>query len=456
MKNITQLLEKYSKTGPRYTSYPTAPNFSKQFGEIEWEKELLQSQNKGRDLSLYFHIPFCDTLCYYCGCHMIATKNYYRATEYLDLLAKEIDLIGRLTSPNRTVQQVHWGGGTPTFLNPEDIRQLSNFIRSHFHLAPGAEIACEVDPRELTRDHVSALAESGFNRISLGVQDLDAQVQESVNRVQPESLVRQVYGWMREERFKSINMDLMVGLPHQTLESFSGTLEKIISMAPDRLAIFNYAHLPNLMKHQKLIKGEELPDFQTRLELHLLIAEKLAGAGYIDIGMDHFARADDDLVRARANKTLWRNFQGYTTHKTCDLYGFGVSGISQTDEVYAQNFKTIDSYREKVENGRLATERGIRISFDDRIRREAIMQIMCDTELNIESFSRKWLIDFNDYFSDALVELRSLEEDGLVEISSEKIRVTEIGHIFLRNIAMPFDAYLKKTESGKISFSQTL
>ena len=456
MKTIIQLSEKYSKSGPRYTSYPTAPHFSNHFSCKHWEDELLQSQNKGRDLSIYLHIPFCDTLCYYCGCHMLASKKYDRAAEYLALLSKEISLMARLTSSKREVHQIHWGGGTPTFLVPADIRRLASTVYENFSVSSDAEISCEVDPRNLTWDHIAALSESGFNRVSLGVQDLDPRVQNSINRIQSESLVRNVYDWMRKKGFKSVNMDLMVGLPHQSVESFSITLDKVLSMAPDRLAIFNYAHLPHLIKHQKLIHNEELPTLHTRLELHRMISDRLSAAGYIDIGMDHFAKADDDLVKARESKTLWRNFQGYTTHKQCDLYGFGISGISQTEDVYAQNVKTIEGYRERVNSGKMATERGLRVSLDDKIRRDAIMQIMCEGELNILNFSRKWTIDFAAYFSEVYPELNHLEAEGLIKNSVESIKVTEFGHIFLRNIAMVFDAYLKKPDTEMKTYSQTL
>ncbi len=456
MEVTAALLEKYSKAGPRYTSYPTAPYFAETFGEKEWREEILQTQDSGRDLSLYVHIPFCDTLCYYCGCNMVATRNYARATDYLGYLEREIDLVAGLISPRRAVRQFHWGGGTPTYLRPDDIRRLFAHIKGRFPIAADAEVGCEVDPRELTRDHVKALADAGFNRLSLGVQDLDDKVQQAVNRIQPESLVRQVYGWMREDGFPSINMDLMVGLPHQTVAGFSATLDKIIDMAPDRLAVFNYAHVPWLKKHQKLIHETDLPDFSTRVALQLMILERLIGAGYVYIGMDHFARPNDELVKAQRNKTLYRNFQGYTTHKDCDIYAFGVTAISQTEEVYVQNQKDLADYRARVSEGRLATERGLRITRDDRLRREAIAHIMCDLELDKKVFAQKWEIEFDAYFAEALPELAEMAKDGLVELEADRIRVTEIGRIFLRNIAMSFDAYLKQASSEKPRYSRTV
>lgn len=442
MELSVELLQKYSKPGPRYTSYPTAPYFTEQFGEKEWLEEIRQTQNTGRDLSLYTHIPFCDTLCYYCGCNMLATHDYTKAARYLDILFQEIDRVAKLVNPARLVKQFHWGGGTPTFLHPEDIRKLYAYTASRFKIAADAEISCEIDPRELSRDHIWALRESGFNRMSMGVQDLNAAVQKAVNRIQPESLVREVFGWMREAGFQSINIDLMVGLPHQTVESYSETLDKIIALGPDRLAVFNYAHVPWMKKHQKLIKEEELPPLPVRLELQLLIMDRLAQAGYVYIGMDHYARADDEIVKAQQQKTLYRNFQGYTTHKNSDIYAFGVSGIGQTEDVFVQNAKKLVDYEQRIGEGRLATERGLRVTAEDKLRRDAIVTIMCDLELDKASFGDKWNIDFDTHFAGALAELQDMQADGLVKLEGSKISVTDLGRIFLRNIAMPFDAYL--------------
>ncbi|MDO8892890.1 MAG: oxygen-independent coproporphyrinogen III oxidase [Sulfurimicrobium sp.] len=457
MELATSLLEKYSKAGPRYTSYPTAPYFTEAFGEKEWLDELNQTQSSGRDMSLYVHIPFCDTLCYYCGCNMVATHDYSKAETYLGYLFQEIDRVAALTSPERLARQVHWGGGTPTFLKPADIRRLFQHLASRFNIAPDAEISCELDPRELSREHIEALAQSGFNRASMGVQDLDEKVQKAVNRVQPEELILQVYGWLREAGFNSINIDLMVGLPHQTVESFSITLDKMLALGPDRLAVFNYAHVPWMKKHQKLIIESDLPDLPTKLALQKLMMERLADAGYVYIGMDHFAKADDEIVMAQQSKTLYRNFQGYTTNKDCDIYAFGVSAISQTAEVYVQNAKNLAEYQRRIASGGLATERGLRISRDDMIRREAISGIMCDLELDKAKFGGQWNIEFDTFFADALDDLKDLAADGLVTLEPGIIRVTEIGRIFLRNIAMPFDAYLRQqTTETKPRYSKTL
>ncbi len=456
MQLAASLLEKYSKAGPRYTSYPTAPYFTDAFGEQAWLEEIGQTQDRGRDLSLYVHIPFCDTLCYYCGCNMVATKKYEKATQYLEYLFKEIDRVAALTNPARVARQLHWGGGTPTYLHPDDIRRLFAHIAGRFTIAADAETGCEVDPRELSREHVKALKDAGFNRISLGVQDLNDTVQRAVNRVQPESLIRQVYGWMREEGFHSVNMDLMVGLPHQTVESYRETLDKIIAMGPDRLAVFNYAHVPWMKKHQKLIAEADLPSLQTRLALQQLILEKLNAAGYVYIGMDHFAKPEDEIVRAQQSKTLYRNFQGYTTHKNCDIYAFGASSISQTEDVFVQNVKKLNDYYRLVGEGRLPVERGLRVTREDRLRRDAITRIMCDLELDKAAFGQAWGIDFDSYFADALADLEEMEADGLVKLTPEKVMVTQAGRFFLRNIAMPFDAYLKRQSEEKPRFSKTL
>ncbi|MCU0841144.1 MAG: oxygen-independent coproporphyrinogen III oxidase [Thiobacillaceae bacterium] len=455
MTDLTQLLNKYSRPGPRYTSYPTAPYFTTDFTESDWLDELRASQDPGRGLSLYAHIPFCDTLCYYCGCNMVATGDYHKAERYLGVLDRELARVAGLTDSRRRVEQLHWGGGTPTYLRPEDIRRLMGMIRARFNIAENAEMGCEADPRELTREHLAALRESGFNRLSIGVQDLDERVQKAVNRVQPAEMIRQVYGWARELGFASINMDLIVGLPHQSVESFSRTLDQVVAWAPDRFAIFAYAHVPWMKKHQKLIHEEDLPDFATRLDLQQLIHDRLGAAGYLNIGMDHFAKPDDEMVRAQQGKTLWRNFQGYTTHKHCDIYAFGASSISQTPDVYMQNEKNLKHYQERVASGHLPVERGLRLTRDDQVRRDAITRVMCDLELDMQSFGAEWGIDFRDYFADALAELPPLAADGLVRIAPDRIAVTDLGRLFLRNIAMCFDSYLRQASQEQPRYSRT-
>ncbi|MFN3593101.1 MAG: oxygen-independent coproporphyrinogen III oxidase [Thiobacillaceae bacterium] len=455
MSALTQLLEKYSRPGPRYTSYPTAPYFHTGFGEAEWRSELLASQDPARPLSLYVHIPFCDTLCYYCGCNMVATGDYHKAERYLDVLAMELDQVAALTHPARRVEQLHWGGGTPTYLKPADIRRLSAIIRSRFTISEQAEMGCEADPRELTREHLAALRECGFNRLSIGVQDLDEKVQRAVNRVQPPELIGQVYAWARELGFASINMDLIVGLPHQSVASFARTLDQVLAWAPDRFAVFAYAHVPWMKKHQKLIPEADLPDFATRLQLQQLIHDRLGAAGYVNIGMDHFAKPDDELVQAQRNKTLWRNFQGYTTHKDCDIYAFGASSISQTREVYAQNEKNLKKYQERVAAGQLPIERGLRLTREDQMRRDLITRIMCDLELDYADFANTWQVDFQTHFADGLAELPDLAADGLITLTDQGFRVTDLGRIFLRNIAMCFDAYLRQAGEAQPRYSRT-
>jgi oxygen-independent coproporphyrinogen-3 oxidase len=455
MSEFTALLEKYSKPGPRYTSYPTAPYFHTEFKEADWRQELQASQEASRGLSLYVHIPFCDTLCYYCGCNMVATGEYSKATQYLGYLEQEMSRTAELTDQRRQVKQLHWGGGTPTYLKPDDIRKLMAMIRARFNIAPDAEMGCEADPRELTREHLVALRESGFNRLSLGVQDLDEQVQKSVNRVQPEAMIAQVYGWARELGFQSINMDLIVGLPHQNTASFAHTLDKVLVWAPDRFAIFAYAHVPWMKKHQKLINEADLPAFATRLDLQQLIHERLGAAGYLNIGMDHYAKPDDEMVKAQRSKTLWRNFQGYTTHKECDIYAFGASSISQTPDVYMQNEKNLKHYQELVGAGHLPVERGLKLTQDDHIRREAITRIMCDLEMDTAAFGTEFGIDFDAYFGEGLVDLPPLAADGLIKLEPNKIVVTDVGRLFLRNIAMCFDAYLKQASTDQPRYSRT-
>ncbi len=444
MSEFTALLEKYSKPGPRYTSYPTAPYFHTGFTEADWLRELQDSQKPERGLSLYAHIPFCDTLCYYCGCNMVATHEYDKAEAYLGFIEREMTRVARLTDPRRRVRQLHWGGGTPTYLRPADIRRLMEAMRSRFTIAEDAEMGCEADPRELAREHLMALRESGFNRLSLGVQDLDERVQHAVNRVQPAAMIHQVYDWARELGFHSINLDLIVGLPHQNPDSFARTLDRVLAWGPDRFAIFGYAHVPWMKKHQKLIREADLPSFATRLQLQQLIHERLAAAGYVNIGMDHYARPHDEMVRAQRDKTLWRNFQGYTTHKDCDIYAFGVSSISQTADVYMQNEKNLKRYQELVDADRLPVERGLRVTQEDRLRREVITRVMCDLELDTAAFGREWGIDFDHHFADAMADLPPLAADGLVRLEPGRIVVTELGRLFLRNIAMCFDAYLRR------------
>ena len=449
----TKLLARYSQPGPRYTSYPPAPHFSPALTETLWREELRRPS--GRDLSLYFHLPFCDSLCYYCGCHMIATQKYSKASRYLDSLLREVDRVAGLLAPGRKVRQMHWGGGTPTFLNPDDIRRLALHARARFDFAADAEVAVEVDPRGLTASHIEALREAGFNRVSLGVQDLDEKVQHAVNRVQPYDLIEEVCSGLRGAGINALNIDLMLGLPHQTPDSFAYTLERVLALKPHRLAVFSYAHVPWLKKHQRLIDEAALPDFLTRLELQNLSFRMLGAAGYDYVGLDHFALPDDELVSARRAGRLGRNFQGYTPLREIDILGFGISAISQTESLYAQNLKGLPEYQLRVDNGLLATERGYRLSSEDLMRRDLIMTLMCDLGLDTAAFGAKWKLDFATAFAPELASLAPLQEDGLVQVQSGRIEVTDSGRVFLRNIAMAFDATLQQATQSGPRYSKT-
>ena len=452
------LLKKYDRPGPRYTSYPTAPLFHPSFTAGDFRGEILATNAPGTtsDLSLYVHIPFCDTLCFFCGCTMLVTRDRKRIDEYLRYLRTEITRVAELVAPGRRVTQLHWGGGTPTHLSPEHMLDLAGALRSAFTFAADAECSVEVDPRELDRRHLEALAEAGFNRMSMGVQDFELQVQAAVNRIQPESISRQVYDWARELGFSSINIDLMYGLPHQTVDSFRRTIRGIIEYSPDRIAVFNYAHVPWLKPHQKLIHQEALPSPEAKLDILKMTIELLTESGFEYIGMDHFAKPGDELARARASRTLYRNFQGYSTKAGADLYGFGMSAISHFQNVYAQNAKVLPDYYKALDAKTLATVVGYRMTPDDHVRKHVIMRLMCDLELDIASIERRFGIRFAEYFGPSLAALAPLEEDGLVECTADRIQIVGPGRLLLRNIAMCFDAYLDRLSKEKPIFSRTV
>jgi len=452
------LLRKYDRPGPRYTSYPTAPLFNPAFTADDFGREIVAT-NLARttgDVSLYFHFPFCDTLCYFCGCTMLITRDRDRIEDYNRYLRKEIDAVARMIAPGRRVVQVHWGGGTPTHLFPVQIREMGDHIRKSFRIDPSAEMSVEIDPRELKRDHLVALRDAGFNRMSMGVQDFDAHVQESVNRVQPESMSRQVYDWARELSFTSINLDLIYGLPFQTLASFETTVNKVIGFGPDRIAAFNYAHVPWLKPHQKLIHPEDLPSPEQKLEILKMTIENLCSGGYEYIGMDHFARPTDELATAQKSRTLYRNFQGYSTKSGADLYGFGMSAISHFRESYAQNTKNIPAYYMALDEGKFATHVGYRMSVDDQIRKHVIMRLMCDLELDKNQVERTFGIRFDTYFESSLRALSQFVDDGLVTLGPERISIVGAGRLLLRNIAMCFDAYLDSMSKNRPVFSRTV
>ena len=448
------LVRKYDKPGPRYTSYPTAPQFHEGFRSNDYLNEILRTNKleNPADLSLYFHLPFCDTLCYFCGCNMIVTRNRDRVKEYIKYVKKEIDLLKSHLNNDRKVAQLHWGGGTPTHLLPNEIKELVSYINDEFDFVDNPENGCEIDPRELTFDHLQSLRDGGFNRISMGVQDFNEKVQKAVNRIQPEEMTRKVVDWVRELEFESINLDLMYGLPFQTVADFEKSVDAMIDIYPDRIALFNYAHVPWMKKHMELIKQEDLPTPEVKLQIFKMAVEKLTTAGYEFIGMDHFAKPGDDLAKAFHEKRLYRNFQGYSTNAGTDLYAMGITSISQFGNVYAQNLKTEKEYFEALDNNTLPIMKGYEMTHDDIIRKEVIMNIMCDFELEFETIEKKFDINFEEYFAYGLNNFDDLISDGLVEIKDRKISVAEMGRLLIRNVAMNFDGFLeRKEDSGKYS-----
>ena len=448
--------KKYNVPGPRYTSYPTALQFDPSFTYKDYYNEINKSRKDStQDLSLYFHLPFCDTLCYFCGCNMIITRNRDRIKKYLDYLKREIDFIKEYAVDSKKVIQLHWGGGTPTHLSPEEIDELASYIQKTFPFRDNAEISCEIDPRELTREHLAALRKNGFNRISLGVQDFDTKVQDAVNRIQPDNVTNQTVDWIRELGFLSMNIDLMYGLPFQTLDSFKSTLDKIIKISPERIAVFNYAHVPWMKKHMALINADDLPSAETKLNILQLTIEKLTEAGYIFIGMDHFAKPDDELSIALKEKKMYRNFQGYSTYPDTDLFAMGITGISQVQDVFAQNYKTENEYFKALDENLLPTARGYHLSFDDKLRRFVIMRLMCDFELDFPAVESKFYINFKDYFSKELYSFDEMEADNLVALSENKIEITEMGRLLIRNIAMKFDAFIDSNKEVS-KYSKTI
>ncbi len=451
------LIKKYDKPGPRYTSYPTALHFHEMFTHENYLAEIKQTnqEDTSPDLSLYFHIPFCDTLCYFCGCNMIPTHNRDRISRYISYLKKEIDLVRSRISQGRKAVQLHWGGGTPTHLSPDEIIDLSGFIRKRFELEKNAETGCEIDPRELTKAHLAALKNSGFNRVSMGVQDFNETVQKAVNRIQPEALTRKVVDWIRELGFQSINLDLIYGLPFQTVESFESTTDAIIDISPDRIALFNFAHVPWMKKHQRLINVDALPSPEAKLHIFKMAAEKFTAAGYTFIGMDHFAKPEDELSIALREKKLYRNFQGYSTHVGTDLYAMGITSISQFGRIYAQNLKKEKPYRNALDNGILPTFKGYKLTDDDVIRRHVIIRLMCDFELDFREIENKFKIDFEQYFAWGLKNITAMIDDNLVSIDDGLLKVTEMGRLLIRNIAKNFDGYMERKED-KGRYSRTV
>ena len=452
------ILRKYDMPGPRYTSYPTAPVFSREFGPDQFREEIIRTNGGGihSDISLYIHFPFCDTLCYFCGCTMLVTHSRDRIKEYNEHVKKEISLIQPMISSSRRVSQLHWGGGTPSYLDPDEIADMSTYLRQKFTFTDDIEAGVEIDPRGLTLEHMKALRSGGFNRVSMGVQDFNSKVQAAVNRIQPEKMTRRTVNWCRKLGFASINLDLIYGLPFQSLRSFEKTIDTIIDISPDRIAVFNYAHVPWLKPHMKLLHPANLPSPETKLQILKMSIEKLTDAGYWYIGMDHFAKPDDDLSVAQNNKTLYRNFQGYSTKAGVDVYAFGMSSISQFTDVYAQNLKTLPEYYAKIAGGQCATHVGYRMTLDDHIRKYVITRLMCDFTLDKKDIEHRFAIRFDSYFSDGIEKLGDLITDGFVTDTPDLLVVRGMGRLMIRNIAMCFDAYLEKMTKERPLFSRTV
>ena len=449
-----ELIKRYDKAGPRYTSYPTANLFSDAFTEDDYRAAAARSnQGDPKPLSLYFHIPFCDTVCFYCACNKIVTKRRDRATPYLEHLFREIAMQGELYDRSRRVDQLHWGGGTPTFLNNGQMQALMDETGRHFSLVDddSQEYSIEIDPREIDPQGVHFLRSIGFNRLSMGVQDFDPKVQKAVNRIQSEEVTFAAIDAAREARFKSVSVDLIYGLPFQSVGSFTATLEKIMEVEPDRLSVFNYAHLPTLFMPQRRINAEDLPSPAEKLEILQTVIDFLTDRGYVYVGMDHFAKPDDELVIAQEKGQLYRNFQGYSTHADCDMVAMGVTGISMVDDVYSQNVKDEEGYYERIAAGHIPIMRGMRLSRDDIIRRALITQLICNFQLDKDAFGGQYDITFNDYFRDALEELKVMQDDGLLEMDEHSIDIQPIGRLLIRNICMAFDAHLKKQKEQRFS-----
>ncbi len=449
------MLLKYDRPGPRYTSYPTAPHFEDGFGHAEYSRLLERSAASQRPLSLYVHIPFCAHRCFFCGCNVTISRDRQWGRRYLPMLAREMEMAAeRLDAGHREVVQIHWGGGTPTFLPPEDLTELMQLIRRNFRLSDTCEIGVEVDPRECSPAHLDALAEGGVNRLSMGLQELDPQVQKAVNRIQTRDETWAVLDGARQRGIESINVDLIYGLPHQTPERFAATLADVLRMAPDRLALFNFAYLPAAFPHQKVIDAQALPSPDTKLRMLEEAVATLTSAGLVFIGMDHFARPEDPLALALRDRSLTRNFQGYTTCGHADLVGFGVSSIGEVGGGYAQNLKSVAEYGAAVQSDRFATCRGLVLDEEDVLRRDVILRLMCQFRLDKRDVERRYAIEsFDRRFAAELSQLEPMAEDGLVEIDRDSIEVTPLGRLLVRNIAMSFDAYLGKST---VRYSRTV
>ena len=450
-----ELIRRYDTFGPRYTSYPTAVQFSTDYGVEDYVNWVKQSNEDPipAPLSLYLHIPFCDTICYYCGCSKVVTKDKSKATRYIKLLKKEIELQGALFADDRTVTQIHWGGGTPTFLSDREIHEIIECIRENFYVPASGEVefGIEVDPRTVDQTRLKNLSNLGFNRISFGVQDFDHCVQKSVNRVQSSQQIKQHILDARTLNYQSINIDLMYGLPNQTVHSFQKTLDTTIALSPDRIAIYNYAHLPELFKPQRRIDEEDLPTAEEKLTILQLCIDTLQDSGYVYIGMDHFAKETDALVQAQIEGSLQRNFQGYSTNANCDMVAMGVTAIGRIGDNYSQNVRTIDEYEALLKQNIIPVFRGIELEDDDILRREIINQLMCNNTLDIKKLEKKWGISFKSYFQSSIENLQKMATDDLLKISDSTLSITNTGRLLSRSICMQFDRYLQEKNSNQFS-----
>jgi oxygen-independent coproporphyrinogen-3 oxidase len=442
------LIRRYDMPGPRYTSYPTADRFVEAFGEGELRQWLAKRNTGGirQPLAVYVHLPFCESICYYCACNKVVTRDHGRSAKYIHYLKRELELLPPLLD-STAVSQLHWGGGTPTFLSAAERDELMAALRRRFHFSPDAEFAIEVDPRHAPPGTLEHLARLGCNRVSLGVQDFDPDVQRAVHRLQPEDLVRRVVAEARGNGMRSVNFDLIYGLPKQTLDSFNRTLDRVIELDPDRIALYAYAHLPERFKPQRRIAATDLPSAEARLQILTLAVGRLTRAGYLYIGMDHFARPDDDLATAQRQGRLQRNFQGYSACAQSDLIGLGVSAIGAIGPTYYQNEKRLDDYYADIDAGHLPVARGLELHPDDLVRRAVIQALACQFRVSMESIELAHLIDFRSYFARELKELRRLREEGLVEIGDDWISVTPAGRLLVRVVCMVFDRYLREAQA---------
>jgi oxygen-independent coproporphyrinogen-3 oxidase len=454
--DTADLVRRYDRPGPRYTSYPTALEFHEGLGNAEYREHLAKAAQRAGPLSLYLHLPFCEARCLFCGCNVVVTKRRDVAERYLSFLLREIDTVARLLGRGRPVTQYHWGGGTPTYLSPEQMRRLHGAVRDRFAFDPDAEAAIEVDPRVTTTEHLDTLRELGFNRLSVGVQDFTTDVQEAIGRRQTFEQTVALVDRARALGFRSVNLDLIYGLPLQTAATFRETLDLVAGIRPERLAIYSYAHVPWLKGHQRKIPEAQLPAPSTKLELLVTAVTRLTAAGYVSIGMDHFAVPEDELARAAREGTLWRNFMGYTVRRGSDLVACGMTGIGDIDGTFFQNRRKLHEYERAVEAEGLAVERGYAPTPDDRLRRHVITALMCDFRVRREDVERRFGIRFDEAFARELEELRPLEADGLVRVDGGGITVPESGRLFVRNVCMVFDALLKRHGKERPRWSRTV